>query len=58
MDEREAYWGPAVARFLNAIGKPLPPTPTVEDRARWDAEADQADAEALRIYGSGRTAAA
>lgn len=58
MDEREKYWGPAVTRFLAAIGKPLPEPMTAEQEAAFERAQDEADAALERRLGLGHPAAA
>jgi hypothetical protein len=45
-------------QFYTDRGLPIPPPLTDLERAEFERDMDRADAEALRIYGSGRTAAA
>lgn len=47
----------ASERLALALGRPLPPLMTAEQRADWEARQDAADDEAARIYGAGTRAA-
>lgn len=47
----------ASERLAQALGRPLPPPMTAEQRADWEARQDAADDEATRIYGTGARAA-
>jgi hypothetical protein len=44
--------------FYGRRGLAVPPPLTDAERAKFERDMDRADAEALRIYGSGHTAAA
>lgn len=40
----------ASQRLAVAMGRPIPPPPTEEDRRAWEAKQDEADREVWRLY--------